>query len=119
METSSVSMSTDGSRRTQIRLLDLPLMGVRIEAEVTDHHLTLVGNMGSHPGDKLQIRPQREPTLPLDPINISRSRASTGRSMYFPTRSASLLVWARTRLKYMNFLCLWGTYFVTSTRAAI
>jgi len=39
-------------RRTLARLLDLPPMGVRIKAEVSDHHLTLVGNMRGHPGDK-------------------------------------------------------------------
>jgi hypothetical protein len=37
------------------RLLDLPSMGVGIEAEVTNRDLALVGNMGDNPGDKLQV----------------------------------------------------------------
>jgi hypothetical protein len=35
----------------------------------------------------------------------SRSRASTGRTMYFPTRSASIFVRARTRLWTLKPLC--------------
>ena len=30
-------------------------IGVGVEAGVTYHHLPLVGDMGCHPGDKLQI----------------------------------------------------------------
>jgi hypothetical protein len=30
-------------------------MGVRVEAVVTDHDLAFVGNMRSHPSDKLKI----------------------------------------------------------------
>ena len=47
-------MST-GSRQTQARFLDLPPEGVGVQPIVTDHPLALVGKMGGHPGDKLQI----------------------------------------------------------------
>ena len=55
METSSVSMSTDGSRRTQARFLGLSPVGIGVKAIVTDHDLPLVGNVRGHPGDELQI----------------------------------------------------------------
>lgn len=42
-------------RRTQIRLLDLPPVGVGVRPMVTDHHLTLIRDMRGHPGDELQI----------------------------------------------------------------
>jgi len=41
--------------RHQARLLDLPPMGVPVEAVISDRDLALVGNMGSHPGDELQV----------------------------------------------------------------
>jgi hypothetical protein len=34
-------------------------VGVGVQPMVTDHDLPLVGNVRGHPGDKLQIRPQR------------------------------------------------------------
>jgi len=37
------------------RLLDLSPVGIGVEAEVTDSDLSLVRNMGSEPGDKLQV----------------------------------------------------------------
>jgi len=40
-------------------LPDLSPMGDGVQAEVTDSDLALVGNVRGHPGDKLQIRPQR------------------------------------------------------------
>jgi hypothetical protein len=41
--------------RHQARLLDFAPVGVSIETEVTNCDLALVGNMGSRPGDELQI----------------------------------------------------------------
>jgi len=37
------------------RLLDLPPMGIGVEAVVADHDLALVGDVGGHPGDELRI----------------------------------------------------------------
>jgi hypothetical protein len=33
-------------------------VGIDVKAIVTDHDLALIRDMGCHPGDKLQIRPQ-------------------------------------------------------------
>jgi hypothetical protein len=38
-------------------------MGVGIEAEVTNRDLALVGNMGSHPGDELQVVKQKQRSI--------------------------------------------------------
>jgi len=46
-------------KRPKACLPDLSPMGVGVQAEVTDSDLALVGNVRGHPGDKLQIRPQR------------------------------------------------------------
>ena len=37
------------------RLLDLPPMGIDIEAVVPHHHLAFIGDVGGDPGDELQI----------------------------------------------------------------
>jgi hypothetical protein len=41
--------------RHQARLFDLPSMGIGVEAVISDSDLALVGNMGSHSGDELQV----------------------------------------------------------------
>jgi hypothetical protein len=46
--------------------------------------------------------PCRQPTLPSRSRNDGRSKAKMGRTMYFPTRSASTFILARTRLWTLN-----------------
>jgi hypothetical protein len=47
----------------QTRLPDLAPMRVSVEAIITDGDLALVGNMGGHPGDELQV---------VHPLHLSR-----------------------------------------------
>jgi len=42
-------------QRNFLRLTHFASMGIRIEAEITDNDLAFVWNMGSDPGDKLQV----------------------------------------------------------------
>jgi hypothetical protein len=41
--------------RLQVRLLDLPPVGIGVEAVITHRDLSLIRDMGSHPGDELEV----------------------------------------------------------------
>jgi hypothetical protein len=81
-------------------------MGVGVQAVVTDSDLAFIGDMGSDPGDKLQIihRLLLGTLLAIPVTNFSlgfqkcQPLQGEQRIMYFPIRSASGLVLARTRL---------------------
>ena len=49
----------DHPKRRGTTLLDLPPVGVGVQPIITHHHLALIRDVGSHPGDELQIRPCR------------------------------------------------------------
>jgi len=56
-------------------LLDLPSMGIGVEAVISHRDLALVRDMGSDPGDKLQVV---HPLHFLGPLDLTRSRVGLG-----------------------------------------
>jgi len=54
-ETPELLLHHPERKRPKACLPDLPPMSIGVQAEVTDSDLSLVGNMGSDPGDELQV----------------------------------------------------------------
>jgi len=59
----------------QARLLDLPPMGIGVEAVIANCHLPLVGNMGGDPGNELEVVP---------PLHLAGLFAITVADLTFP-----------------------------------
>lgn len=49
------SLGKEGADGLKLAFRALPPVGVGVKAVVADHDLALVGNMGSDPGDELQV----------------------------------------------------------------
>ena len=89
------------------RFLDLFPVGIGVEAVVSQSDLAFVGNMGRDPGDELQVvhplllravPPQAMTDLALGFQERQPLQGEKRPDHVFPTRSASFLVLALTRL---------------------